>query len=52
MELRLPPRHQRGCPRNILRVLALWYAKPGITQEEFDQKVKQLESVIDCTCKK
>ena len=47
-----PPRHQRGCERNYLRILPRQFAARGMEIDEIKMRIEVIGQVIKCTCKK
>lgn len=46
-----PPRHQRGCPKNLARTTPLIYAAQGLSVGEVKDKVYEAYNNLSCTCK-
>ena len=48
----LPPRHQKGCPKNYLRSRLLPLAAKGLTADEIKAKIQEYDKLIPCMCEK
>jgi len=46
-----PPRHQRGCPKNYLRMLPLQGAAKGETIEQIKSRIAEMDKELPCRCK-
>lgn len=49
--MHLPPRHQRGCPKNYARTLLLPLLASGYSFEDIKQRIEQEQESLPCECK-
>lgn len=47
-----PPRHAKGCLKNISRMNVLPYLATGLSIDEVKRKVKEEYKSLSCTCEK
>lgn len=48
--LTLPPRHARGCPKNLLRTARWQLHTAALTDDELNTIITVLEKVLPCKC--
>jgi hypothetical protein len=48
----LPPRHARGCPRNVLRAVEMQLAFTEVTPKELCDIIQALKDTLPCKCPK
>ena len=50
--VKLPPRHARGCPRNILRSAAWSLAASDLSRAELGIILAKMRGILPCLCPK
>ena len=46
-----PPRHQRGCPKNVARTLPMVYLSKGLSIDEIKKRTYEAYEAYPCECK-